>query len=66
MAHPVLSMEVDNDVFEGEASLLTEARQHFSEGEAGPYGGQGCTAIRQVDTAVTSLHTTATITLPLV
>ena len=57
-ADPILVLEVDDDVFEGEASLLTEAGQHVPEGEAGPRGGQGAAAVRQVHAAVAPLHTT--------
>lgn len=55
-AHLVLAMKVDDDIFQREASLLTQAGQHILDELAITCGGQRGTAIRQVDTAVTPLH----------
>lgn len=49
-------MKVDDDIFQREASLLTQAGQHILDELAITCGGQGGTAIRQVDAAVTPLH----------
>lgn len=51
--HLVLATKIDDDIFKREASLLAQACQHVLDELAITRGGQGGTAIRQVDAAVT-------------
>lgn len=52
--HLVLAMKVNDDVFQWEASLLTQAGQHVFNELAVTCGNQGSAAIRQVNTTVTA------------
>ena len=45
-AHLVLAVKVDDDIFQREASLLAQASQHVSDGQAITCGGQRGAAIR--------------------
>lgn len=53
-AHLVLAMKVNDNIFQWEASLLTQAGHHVFNGLAVTCGSQGSAAIRQVDTTVTT------------
>lgn len=52
--HLVLAMKVNDNIFQWEASLLTQAGQHVFNKLAVTCGSQGSTAIGQVDTTVTA------------
>ena len=43
--HLVLPLKVDNDIFQREASLFTQASEHFFDGLAISCGGQRGTAV---------------------
>lgn len=58
--HLVLAIKIDDDIFEREGSLLAQARQHVLDELAVPGGCQRGAAVREVDTAVTPLHTEPT------
>lgn len=49
-------MKVDDDIFLGKASLLTQAGQHVFDELAITCGRQGGATVRQVNTAVTTLQ----------
>ena len=42
----VLALQVDYDIREGEASLLTEPSEHSADREARSGWSQGCSAVR--------------------
>lgn len=52
----VFAVKVDDDIFQREASLLTQAGQHVFDELAVPGGRQGGTAIGEVDAAITPFH----------
>lgn len=62
-AHLVLALKVNDNVFHGEASLLTKAGQHVFNELAVTCGSLGGAAIGKVDAAVTTFQPGPTPTL---
>lgn len=52
--HLVLALKVNDNIFQWEASLLTQAGQHVFNELAVTCGSQGSAAVRQVDATVTT------------